>query len=324
MDKVFFCPIESYSKTGEINEKTKNLLKKIQEEEKTLNFSKPIPIKVHFGEENNLTFIEPKNFEGIITFLQKNIKIKNTTQKPNLFYTDTNVLYKGKRTTRETHIELAKQHGFTQLPIIIADGELGEENTEVNIEEAKPKHFKECKIGKTVTEAEQMIVLAHFKGHGLAGFGGAIKQLAMGCASRGGKLAMHSNSKPLLNPLQCKKCLTCVKNCPADACIIDLVPHIDYSKCIGCAKCIALCPYKAMKINWISTLPETFEEKLAEYAYAAQKNKKNNLHKFLAKHNPGMRLHRKKTNANSKRHRSISINKPGCFRPSMLRFTEKK
>jgi len=65
-----------------------------------------------------------------------------------IFFTDTNLLYKGKRTTRESHIALAKEHGFTQLPIIIADGEAGEEYTEINITKAKTKHFKTCKIGK--------------------------------------------------------------------------------------------------------------------------------------------------------------------------------
>lgn len=108
----------------------------------------------------------------------------------------------------------------------------------------------------------------------MAGFGGAIKQLAMGCASRGGKLDMHSKSKPFINPIACKKCMTCVANCPTDACIIGKIPHIDKKKCIGCATCIAVCPYGAVKINWASTLPKTFYEKLAEYAFAAQKDKK--------------------------------------------------
>ncbi|MEI7961610.1 MAG: DUF362 domain-containing protein, partial [archaeon] len=117
-------------------------------------------------------------------------------------------------------------------------------------------------------------VLAHFKGHMLAGFGGAIKQLSMGCAARAGKLAMHSKARPIINPLKCKKCMTCVKHCPTEACIISTIPHIDKKKCIGCAMCIAVCPYDAVGANWINTLPNEFNEKLAEYAYAAQKGKK--------------------------------------------------
>lgn len=275
MPKVYFYPIESYSKTDEIIKAAKKLIEKIQTEEKTLDFNKPIPIKVHFGEDKCITFIEPKNFEGIIEYLKKNSKLKSAQEKPNIFYTETNVLYKGKRTTKESHTALAIEHGFTQLPIIIADGEMGEKNIEIDISTANPKHFQKCKIGKTIAESEQLIVLSHFKGHISAGFGGAIKQLSMGCAARGGKLDMHSNSKPILNPLKCKKCFTCSKNCPTNACVIDtLIPHIDGAKCIGCAKCIAVCPYGAMQVNWISTLPNQFEEKLAEYAYAAQKGKK--------------------------------------------------
>jgi uncharacterized Fe-S center protein len=267
MTKVYFTPIDSYSKSSEISKSARKLLEKIQNEEKTLDFREKVPLKVHFGEENNNTFIEPKNFQGIIDYLKE--------KKADAFYTETNVLYRGKRTKRSDHLEIAKEHGFTQLPIIIADGEIGEEYKEIDISKNKTKHFKTCKIGKTIAEQKQLIVLAHFKGHMLAGFGAAIKQLSMGCAARGGKLAMHAQSKPILNPLECKKCHTCSKNCPADACIIDtLVPHINYSKCIGCAKCIAVCPFGAIHVNWASTLPTEFFEKLAEYALAAQKGKK--------------------------------------------------
>ncbi len=274
MTKVYFKPIESYKNTSQISEAAKDIIKTIQKEEQTLDFSKPIPLKVHFGEDKCTTFISPQNFEGIINYLKNETTQKNKNNPAEIFYTDTNVLYKGRRTTKESHTALAKEHSFTQLPIIIADGEAGEENTDIDISSTGAKHFKKCKIGKTISENSQLIVLAHFKGHMLAGFGGAIKQLSMGCASRPGKLAMHSQSKPIINPLKCKKCMTCTKNCPADACIITTIPHIDGKKCIGCAKCIAVCPYEAIDANWISTLQNEFLEKLAEYAYAAQKGKK--------------------------------------------------
>ena len=265
MTKVYFAPIDSYSKTNEISAAARKLIEKIQTEEKPLDFKKKIPLKVHFGENKCTTFIEPKNFEGIISYLKEN--------KADAYYTETNVLYRGERTKKESHTALAVKHGFTQIPIKIADGEIGEEYTEVKI--SSGKHFKSCKIGTEIAKQKQLIVIAHFKGHMSAGFGGALKQLSMGCAARGGKLAMHANAKPILNPLECKKCHTCVKNCPVDACIIDtLIPHIDYAKCIGCAKCIAVCPYGAIKINWLSTGQKEFVEKMAEYALAAQKEKK--------------------------------------------------
>ena len=281
MAKVYFTKIGSYSETERINSAAAKLLVVLEKENPSLKFKGLLPIKVHFGEKGNITFIEPKNFEGVINHLKKN--------GAESFYTDTNVLYKSERTFSETHLAIAKEHGFTFLPIKIADGDHGEENVEIDISKSDAKHFKKCLVGKIIADSNQMLVIAHFKGHPESGFGGAIKQLGMGCAARGGKLAMHANAKPLLNPLKCKKCLTCVKHCPTNACIITaeqldpkssvgkkigaIIPHIDSKKCIGCAACIAYCPYEAMSVNWVSTLPNTFEEKLAEYALAATLNK---------------------------------------------------
>jgi len=255
---VYFSKINSYSKTEKINKMSKKLLAKVDP-----GFSGTVPLKVHFGEKGNITFIGPENYEGIISYLKE--------KKCEPFFTDTNVLYRGERMTKEKHIALAKEHGFTQLPIKIADGKMGEEKEMIEINQ---KHFSKCQIGKLIADSEQLLVIAHFKGHIMAGFGEAIKQLAMGCAARGGKLDMHANSKPFINPLACKKCMTCVKNCPTDACIINMVPHIDKKKCVGCATCIAVCPHNAVKINWASTLPKTFYEKLAEYALGATKTTK--------------------------------------------------
>ena len=109
------------------------------------------------------------------------------------------------------------------MPIIIADGEHGEDYEEVA---ANKKHFRTCKIGKEIVRHKQMIIISHFKGHILAGFGGAIKQLAMGSASRGGKLAQHSSSKPFINPFKCNQCNKCVENCPVNAINIGRISWI--------------------------------------------------------------------------------------------------
>jgi uncharacterized protein len=256
---VYFKAIENYSKTEEINLAVIELFKKVNP-----GFTGNIAIKVHFGEEGNKTFISPNNYDKLVNYIKLN--------RGSPAYIETNVLYKSKRTTKESHTQLAREHGFTNLPIIIADGEVGEEFIEVEINK---KHFQKCKVGKTYGDFNQLIVISHFKGHGLSGFGGAIKQLGMGFAARAGKLAMHSNSKPIINPLKCKKCHLCEQNCPVNAITIGLIPHIDTKKCIGCAKCISICPHHACTVNWISTLPGTFEEKLCEYAFAATKANKD-------------------------------------------------
>jgi hypothetical protein len=264
--KVYFSRIDSIKKTGLINEKTLDIFKRLILDEK-VKLNEEIPIKAHFGEKGNVTFIKSKNYESLIKYL-KSKKIKS-------FFTDTNVLYEGQRMRAKTHIELAKKHGFTQLPIKIADGERGENFREVKI---NGKHFKSCKIGGLFNDYNQLIIISHFKGHSLAGFGGAIKNLAMGFASRGGKLAQHANVKPFIDPLKCKACHLCEKNCPVKA--IDISKKlfkIDHKVCIGCAACIAICPYHAISVNAFGYANSIFSfgEKMAEYTYAAAKGKKN-------------------------------------------------
>lgn len=263
MAKVYFKPIDSYSKTDEINLAAALLLKIIVEKE-SINLNKFIPLKVHLGEKGNTTFIEPKNYDGIIDFLaNKNIDTA---------YIETNVLYKGQRNTIENHMNVAKEHGFTKVPVIIADGTSGEDYVLVPINQ---KNFKSCKIAEAIAREKQLIVLSHFKGHALAGFGGAIKQLAMGCASKGGKLAQHANSIPRINSLKCKACKACAGKCPEEAILVTRKAKINKDKCVGCASCMATCPYGAIYNSWLASLTKSFNERLAEYALAASKDKSN-------------------------------------------------
>ncbi len=264
MAKVFFKPAGPYADTEKVSSAGRAVLGRLITEEK-ISLEKRIPLKVHFGEKGNQTYIGPANYDGIIDFLEEK-GIKSC-------FMETNVLYLGERTVRDTHIALAREHGFTRLSVEIADGEKGEDYTEVEIDK---KHFKSCKVGRLIAEEKQLIIVAHFKGHMLAGFGGAIKQLGMGCSSRPGKLAQHASSRPLLNPLKCKKCGACVEHCPRDAIELGVVPRVNGKKCIGCAACIVACPHDAMGVNWFATSPKTFREKLAEYALAA--HKRNNIY----------------------------------------------
>lgn len=261
MTKVYFKAIDSYSKTNEINAAAVDLLKVIEEKER-VELNKFIPLKVHLGEKGNKTFIEPKNFEGIIDYL--------TERNIDTAFIETNVLYKGQRNTIENHLRVAKEHGFTRIPVVIADGEVGEDYQLVEI---KKRHFDRCKIAGAIAKEKQIIVLSHFKGHALAGFGGAIKQLAMGCASKGGKLDQHANSIPKISRLKCKSCNACAAKCPESAIIVDTKAKIDKNKCVGCASCMAICPYGAISNSWLASLTKSFNERLAEYAYAAAKGK---------------------------------------------------
>lgn len=221
-------------------------------------------VKIHFGEEGNDAFIPPFLTAKIVE------KIKECKAKP--FITDSNTLYLGKRHNAVDHAELAIKHGYDYAvvgaPIIIADGLNSENTIEVQIDK---KHFKKAIISGAIAKADSMVVLSHFKGHRTAGFGGAIKNLGMGCAPHIGKMQQHS-ARPFVNE-KCIGCGACVKVCPASAITIkNKKSTIDSGKCIGCSECISACPVCAIELDWETDLSE-FVERLAEYAYASVKNK---------------------------------------------------
>lgn len=263
MANVYFKAIDSYSKTEDISTAAADLLRIIEEME-GVELNNFIPLKVHLGEKGNKTFIEPKNYDGIIDYL--------IAKKIDTVFIETNVLYKGQRNTSENHLKVAKEHGFERIPVVIADGESGEDYELVEINK---KNFDYCKIAKAIAKENQIIVLSHFKGHMLAGFGGAIKQLAMGCASKGGKLAQHANSIPKISSFKCKGCKACAAKCPEAAITVVKKAKIDKNKCVGCASCMSACQFGAITNSWFASLTKSFNERLAEYAYGASKGKNN-------------------------------------------------
>ena len=266
---VYYIKTSSNTTVEKVQDITKQLLKTVVEKE-CISLEATIPLKVHFGEQGNHTYVKAENYFGIIDFLK--------SQDIDTSYMETSVLYGGQRYKADLHLKTAHAHGFTQLPIIFADGEQGEAYTEVVVNK---KHYATCKIGSKFLDYNQLIILSHFKGHQLAGFGGAIKQLSMGHASKGGKLAMHMGIKPKLNNRKCKACGLCLKRCNEHAITIDKKSFIDQNKCVGCGACIPACPHKAITIMTLRGISNalfkgnSFREKLVEYAYAAQINKKN-------------------------------------------------
>ena len=163
-------------------------------------------IKLHFGEYGNDTHLNPTLVRQVVN------KIMEAGGKP--FLTDTTTLYSGSRHNAVDHMQTAYAHGFApsvvHAPIILADGLYGENDVPVRI---NAKHFKDVHIATEIRRAPAMVVLSHFKGHEMAGFGGAIKNLAMGGAAVRGKKEQHAT-------------------------------HVSVSekKCVGCAKCVRVCP----------------------------------------------------------------------------------
>ncbi len=270
MSNVYFISAEKSVCEHCHSKLARTLLETVVAQEK-IALAPHIPLKVHFGEKGNRTYLKPGTYNGIIDFLKE----RNITGE----YMETSVLYGGERFTKQKHEKLAAAHGFTQLPVTIADGEKGEDAVSVPVE---LKHFSSCAIARLLAEQEQVLVCSHFKGHGLAGFGGAVKQLSMGFAAKGGKMAMHMNVKPAIRNWFCKRCKLCVSRCQANAIVIGGKGErsfIDHTKCIGCGACFSICPHHAVSIwTWQGICnalfrKNQFREKLVEYAYAAHQGK---------------------------------------------------
>lgn len=265
--KVYFSDFRSRNSKDNKISKIKNLFE-AAEFENIINKKDLTAIKLHFGEKGNDSYINPVFVRQIVD------KVKKTGAKP--FLTDTNTLYYGSRHNSVDHLKTAILHGFdyavTGAPIIIADGITGE--NEVNIE-INLKHFKSAKIAGDIEKADSMVVMSHFKGHGMSGFGGAVKNLAMGCASPAGKLEQHECAKPVISG-ECIGCGKCIISCPVSAMYLeDNKSGIDYNACIACNNCLLVCPESVIDLDW--GMMEDFIEKMTEYAYGAVKNKQKKI-----------------------------------------------
>ena len=233
-----------------------------------------VAIKLHFGEKGNTTFIRPLFVRRVVE------QVRRYKGKP--FLTDTNTLYTGARSEAVSHLTMAYHHGFAysvvDAPILIADGLRGNSGIHVRID--KPL-FKTVSIAREIHMSDALLCVTHFKGHELSGFGGALKNLGMGCASREGKLSQHSTISPKVKEKSCSSCRRCLQWCPAEA--ISMIASdvekkierasIDPKKCIGCGECILTCPTGAIQIRWNET-SLLFQKKVVEHAYGAVQRKR--------------------------------------------------
>ncbi len=268
LPKVYFTDLKTDPK--------RNLLDKIGSLMDRLKVSRNyrsgeiVAVKVHFGEKGNTAFIRPLLLRPIIE------KLKALGVKP--FLTDTNTLYKGSRSDAVTHLITAIYNGFdyssTGCPLIIADGLRGKSAVKVQI---NGEILKEVSIASAIAEADGLVVVTHFKGHELSGFGGALKNLGMGCASREGKLIQHSSVSPYVKVDECKGCEVCISYCPQNAILIEgKKAKIVQEMCIGCGECVIVCQNKAIEIDF-NEPPDVFQKKMVEYAYGVWSQKKGKI-----------------------------------------------
>ena len=263
-NRVFFADMRTSAKDN-LFDKLNALLDEIGIKSK-IKKNSLIAVKLHFGERGNTAFIPPIFVRKIVD------KVKQYEGKP--FITDTNTLYSGDRSEAISHLILATHHGFgysvIDAPLVIADGIRGNTSVKVRIDK---QIFKEVNIGAELYHADNIISVAHFKGHELTGFGGTLKNLGMGGASRQGKLSQHSNISPRVERRLCKGCSDCIVICPQQAIsLIDGKSKIDKEKCIGCAECINICTQEAIKIQWNETTTN-FQKKMVEHVCGVLKGK---------------------------------------------------
>ena len=256
--KVYYCDMH----TGRMNlpEKLKFLMKKAGFED--IDFTnKYAAIKIHFGEPGNLAYLRP-NYAKVVCDYVKELGGK-------AFLTDCNTLYVGGRKNALDHLDSAYTNGYnpfqTGVHTIIADGLKG---TDEELVPVNGEYVKEAKIGQAIMDADIVISLNHFKGHELTGFGGALKNLGMGCGSRAGKMEMHSAGKPSVVQDLCIGCGQCIKICAHDApTITHHKASINHDKCVGCGRCIGVCPKDAIKAS-MDEANDILNYKIAEYTKA--------------------------------------------------------
>jgi uncharacterized Fe-S center protein len=224
-----------------------------------------VGIKLHWGERGNMSFLDPVYAREVVRWL--------LSQEIKPFIFDTSVLYSGGRRTGKDSLETAVQNGYTEeyleCPVLIADGMDGRDIIDIP---AGYKHFKTVQVTALVEKTDGFVIFSHFKAHLAAGFGGAIKNISMGFASRAQKQRMHSDVKPILSQKKCTRCGVCVEVCPTGAAsmINGEYPTYNLDLCIGCAQCIAQCPEMALRILWGAD-HAAFQEKLIETAAAVWK-----------------------------------------------------
>jgi uncharacterized Fe-S center protein len=250
-----------------------NLLKKMERLVRSTGFDnidfdrKMTALKIHFGEPGNLAYLRP-NFASRIVKM-----VREKGGKP--FLTDCNTLYHGMRSNGPDHLEAAFSNGYNPLSagchVVIGDGIKGTDYREI---EVNLDYTARAMIGTAIADADIIISLNHFKGHEQTGFGGALKNLGMGCASVGGKLFLHSGNPPVIYEKNCTGCNMCVINCAHDAVHLkeNRRAYIDKDKCTGCGQCVAVCQYDSARVEW-GDGGDILSRKIAEYAFAVVRGK---------------------------------------------------
>lgn len=261
--KVYFTDFRTKAFGDGLPTKLKKMIKKAGIADLDLD-GRFAAIKLHFGELGNISYLRPNYAKAVADV------VKELGGKP--FLTDCNTMYPGSRKNALEHLECAWENGFTPMtvgcPILIGDGLKGTDDIEVPVEGGE--YVTNAKIGRAVMDADVFISLTHFKGHEMTGFGGALKNIGMGCGSRAGKTEQHSSGKPNIDAEKCVGCRACIKECANDALHFDEENKktvINHDNCVGCGRCLGACNFDAIAFAFNNAV-EMLNRKMAEYTKA--------------------------------------------------------
>jgi len=239
--------------------KTRFILDKILD---NINSGDKVGVKVHVGEAQNTRYLRPDYVREVVEAIKANGGIPTLIETQgrgnnieNICINDEYTICVGHRKKTTDHLKIAHLHGYTEsitgAPLHFIDGNEGIDRKIVKIDNGI--HFKEVSVAKGLFDYDKLVVISHFKGHPLAGFGGALKQLGMGCITKHNKFLAHFADYIIVNTRRCNFSMCkqeCIESCPAEAIKIENnVAKIDHSICFGCFYCTQKCPVKrAIKV----------------------------------------------------------------------------
>ena len=138
-----------------------------------------VAIKVHSGEEGNQNFLRPEFWKPVVEHVEGTVVECNTA-------------YEGSRNSSAKHVKLLEKHGWNKYFVVDLMDRYG---PDIELPVRNGKHLDKDIVGQNFKRYDSMLVLSHFKGHPMGGYGGALKQLSIGCASTAGKVNIHSAGK---------------------------------------------------------------------------------------------------------------------------------
>lgn len=220
--------------------------------EKDIKKADKVVIKTHFGALENTRYLRPSYLRFLCDYVKSLGAYPSVTESCGWGVPGAGGEYGG-RANEEEYLDVALKHGFTAetmgAPIFMLDGFDG---IDYELQEIQGKYFNKIRVAGRLREFDKIILASHFKGHSNAGFGGAIKNLGIGCVSKGGKVEAHTGKTFNFDFTKCvPDCSKCIEICPTGALKRNesLKVQFDSDKCRYCYMCKSVCEHKVIDIG---------------------------------------------------------------------------